>query len=103
MRVDRHLERALTDGQLASEKSIVVICSSEVRRLDAISGRPHHAHNRRNSWPVPAWRSRDRRRDILDRAGDALARTHATIRTTTGGEAGHSSPLPDRRGGELRD
>ena len=40
---DRHLDRALTDTQLASEKSIVVMDSSEVPRLDAISARPHHA------------------------------------------------------------
>ena len=40
---DRHLERALTDAELASEKSIVVMCSSEVPRLDAISARLHYA------------------------------------------------------------
>src|SRR3984885_4300807 len=51
---------------------------------------------RRSSARFP-WRSRDRSRDILGQAGDALARTRATIRTTAEGEAGHSSPLPDRR------
>jgi hypothetical protein len=54
---DRDLERALTDNRLASGKSLVVMCSTAVPRLDAVSVRSSRPHqrpaNRPNSWRRP--------------------------------------------------
>jgi hypothetical protein len=48
----RGLERALTDTQLASGKSLVVIYSSAVPRLDAVSVRSSRPHQRPTTAPA---------------------------------------------------
>jgi hypothetical protein len=60
---DRDLERALTDTQLASGKSLVVMCSSAVPRLDSVSVRTRALTNAQQpsqqlAPTVPPWRSR---------------------------------------------